>query len=70
MLVKPLAIAAALCIGSAAFAETIEVKMLNKGAEGSMVFEPAFVAAAPGDTIRFISTDKGTQCGIHQGDVA
>ncbi|MEP2029798.1 MAG: pseudoazurin [Paracoccaceae bacterium] len=59
MFVKPMVIAAALCIGSGAIAETIEVKMLNKGAEGSMVFEPAYIAAAPGDTIRFISTDKG-----------
>lgn len=40
-------------------AETFEVKMLNKGAEGTMVFEPAFVKAAVGDTINFVSTDKG-----------
>ena len=33
--------------------------MLNKGAEGAMVFEPAFVKAAVGDTVTFISTDKG-----------
>ncbi|SLN65305.1 Pseudoazurin precursor [Roseovarius albus] len=59
MFAKSLAIAAAICIGGNAFAETIEVKMLNKGAEGSMVFEPAYIAAQPGDVIRFISTDKG-----------
>lgn len=46
-------------IASGVNAETIEVKMLNKGENGSMVFEPAFVMAAPGDTITFISTDKG-----------
>ena len=40
-------------------AETFEIKMLNKGAEGAMVFEPAFVKAAVGDTINFVSTDKG-----------
>jgi pseudoazurin len=51
-------LAALLAAGSAA-AETIEVKMLNKGAEGAMVFEPAFVKAAVGDTINFISVDKG-----------
>ena len=50
---------AALMLASAAFAETFEVKMLNKGTEGAMVFEPAFVTAAVGDTITFISTDKG-----------
>ena len=47
-------------MGAAAFAETHEVQMLNKGADGArMVFEPAFVQAAPGDTIRFVATDKG-----------
>lgn len=35
-----------------------EVHMLNKGQAGTMVFEPAFVKAEPGDTIRFIPTDK------------
>jgi pseudoazurin len=43
----------------AAYADTIEVKMLNKGEAGSMVFEPAYVTAQPGDTIHFVSTDKG-----------
>jgi pseudoazurin len=42
-----------------AFAAEIEVKMLNKGAEGAMVFEPALIKVAPGDTVKFISTDKG-----------
>ena len=47
-------------MGGSAFAETFEVKMLNKGADGErMVFEPDFVQAAPGDTIKFIATDKG-----------
>ena len=49
----------ALLLAPAAFAENFEVKMLNKGAEGAMVFEPAFVKAAVGDTVTFISTDKG-----------
>ena len=46
-----LATAAVLAImaGNAVAAE-IEVKMLNKGAEGVMVFEPALVKIAPGDT--------------------
>ena len=46
-------------MASAAAAETFEIKMLNKGEEGSMVFEPAYVAAMPGDTITFLPTDKG-----------
>ena len=48
----------AIMAGNAVAAE-IEVKMLNKGAEGVMVFEPALVKIAPGDTIRFVATDKG-----------
>lgn len=40
-------------------AETHEVKMLNKGEAGAMVFEPRFVSAAVGDTVVFIPTDKG-----------
>ncbi len=40
-------------------AETHEIKMLNKGEAGVMVFEPAFVKAAPGDVIHFLPADKG-----------
>ena len=36
-----------------------EVKMLNSGTEGMMVFEPAVVKAAVGDTVKFIPTDMG-----------
>jgi pseudoazurin len=36
-----------------------QVQMLNKGAEGPMVFEPSFLKIAPGDTVRFLATDKG-----------
>ena len=50
---------AALMLASATYGETFEVKMMNKGTSGAMVFEPAFVRAAVGDTITFISTDKG-----------
>ena len=51
----------ALCLllSTAAQAAEIEVQMLNKGADGAMVFEPAFVKVAPGDTVTFIPTDKG-----------
>ena len=42
-----------------AVAADFEVHMLNKGAAGSMVFEPAFVQVQPGDTVTFIPTDKG-----------
>jgi pseudoazurin len=36
-----------------------EVQMLNKGADGAMVFEPSFLKIAPGDTVHFRATDKG-----------
>ncbi len=66
MLTTGLALAA--LMGSAAFAETFEVKMLNKGADGDrMVFEPAFIQAAPGDTIRFLATDRGHNAEINKG---
>jgi pseudoazurin len=41
-----------------ALAKTVEVKMLNKGTQGGfMVFEPAFVKIAPGDSVSFVPTD-------------
>jgi pseudoazurin len=52
--------AAVLALATAqASAAEVEVKMLNKGAAGMMVFEPAFIRIAPGDTVRFLPTDKG-----------
>lgn len=39
-----------------ALSETYEVKMLNRGETGSMIYEPDFLALQPGDTIRFIAT--------------
>ena len=47
-----------LALAGAGFAAEHEVHMLNKGETGTMVFEPAFVKAEPGDTIHFIPTDK------------
>src|SRR5690606_31708961 len=46
-------------LAAPALAENIEVHMLNKGAEGAMVFEPAYIKANPGDTITFVPVDKG-----------
>src|SRR6195952_4225801 len=46
-------------VAGGAYAAEIEVKRLNKGAEGAMVFEPALIKVAPGDTVKFVSTDKG-----------
>jgi pseudoazurin len=35
------------------------VHLLNKGADGLMVFEPALTKVAVGDTVTFVPTDKG-----------
>ena len=40
-----------LALSSGASAEEHVVQMLNKGEKGAMVFQPAFVQAAPGDTV-------------------
>ena len=48
----------ALMLTGAAQAADHQVKMLNKGEKGSMVFEPDFVVAVPGDTVTFVPTDK------------
>ena len=53
------AVAALMTLSGGTFAAEVEVKMLNKGAEGMMVFEPALVKIALGDTVKFIATDKG-----------
>ncbi|AMY68639.1 pseudoazurin [Frigidibacter mobilis] len=50
---------AALLLAASAQAANVDVLMLNKGTEGAMVFEPALVKVAPGDTVTFIATDKG-----------
>lgn len=48
----------AIVVATEAEAKTIEVKMLNAGKEGPMVFEPGFVKAEKGDTLKFVPTDK------------
>lgn len=49
-----------LALGAApATAADFEVRMLNKGEAGAMVFEPALTRVAVGDTVTFVPTDKG-----------
>ena len=45
-------------LGTSAFAADAQVQMLNKGADGIMVFEPALTRVEPGDTVTFVPTDK------------
>src|SRR3546814_3672308 len=48
-----------LILPTAALAETYEVKMLNRNMTGPMVYEPDHLSIAPGDTVKFLATDKG-----------
>ncbi|WP_375263659.1 pseudoazurin [Palleronia sp.] len=58
-MLRTLAIATAFgALAMAAQAADYEVKMLNSGAEGMMVFEPAYIQIEPGDTVTFLPTDK------------
>jgi len=55
-----IAAAAMLAMTSLAAAAEVEIKMLNKGSDGGMmVFEPALAKIEPGDTVKFVATDKG-----------
>ena len=54
-----IALAAALLAGAPAGAAEHEIRMLDRGDAGPMVFEPALLRIAPGDTVRFRASDKG-----------
>lgn len=53
-----IALATAIGFSSTAQAVEHEIRMLNRG-ERPMVFEPEFVRAEPGDTLRFVAVDPG-----------
>ncbi|WP_173512488.1 pseudoazurin [Sinorhizobium psoraleae] len=60
MMKKSLGLAAlAMLATTPALAADFEVHMLNKGKDGVMVFEPASLKVAAGDTVTFVPTDKG-----------
>lgn len=59
MIFRALVAAAALAVTLPAMADEVSVKMLNSGPGGMMVFDPAFVRLKPGDSIKFVPTDKG-----------
>ncbi|BBH48788.1 pseudoazurin [Pseudomonas sp. KU43P] len=59
MFMRSLALLLASVIAApAVFAEVHEVKMLNRGADGAMVYEPDHLRIAPGDTVRFVPTQS------------
>ena len=50
-------------------AEIHEVRMLNRGESGPMVYEPAYLNIAPGDTVRFLPTQPGHNAATIEGIV-
>lgn len=48
-----------IALGGPAIAENFEVEMLNRSDAGTMVFAPASLRIATGDTVTFIATDRG-----------
>ena len=56
-----------LILSGAALAESYEVQMLNAGADGVMVFEPAVLSINPGDSVTFKATNPGHNSESMQG---
>jgi pseudoazurin len=55
---KHIAIGIALSIAAAgSMAAEHQVRMLNAGKDGAMVFEPGFLKVAKGDTVKFVKAD-------------
>ncbi|MGE8325723.1 pseudoazurin [Pseudomonas urmiensis] len=60
MLLRPFALLlSSALLAPQALAEVHEVKMLNRGADGAMVYEPDHLRIAPGDSVRFLPTQNG-----------
>ena len=56
---KKLLLLALATFSASTFAANYEVKMLDNGKDGGMVFEPGFLKAEVGDTVTFKPTNKG-----------
>lgn len=52
-------LALSVAMTGATFAENHDVQMLNRGDAGNMIFEPAVLRIAPGDTVTFLASDRG-----------
>lgn len=59
MRLVPITLSLAALMGQPALAETHIVKMLNGNDLGGMVYEPEFLTVAPGDSVRFLATQRG-----------
>lgn len=54
-----------LIVGTQALAATHEIKMLNSGADGTMVFEPGFIKVNRGDTVTFVPAEPAHNSASH-----
>ena len=54
-------------LSGSVLAESHEVQMLNTGADGVMVFEPAVLSINPGDSVTFKATNPGHNSESMQG---
>ncbi|MDE2195616.1 MAG: pseudoazurin [Gammaproteobacteria bacterium] len=53
------AVLAVSLLAANAYAKDYTVKELNTGADGTFVFEPAYLHIQPGDTVHFVAADAG-----------
>jgi pseudoazurin len=66
--IVPAAVVTVLVVSAApSMAADHQIQLLNKGADGVMVFEPGFVKIAPGDTVTFVPTDKSHNVESYKG---
>lgn len=59
MKLKMMLSAALVMLSQSVIAAEHEVKMLNAGADGIMVFEPGYLKIEKGDTVKFVAADTG-----------
>ncbi len=64
LLLLAAALTAAFLSVAPAVAETFRVEMRNRGEQGSMVFELDFLAIEPGDSVKFIATQRKHPCAV------
>lgn len=67
LLIAMVAVLGAMTFSGLVQAETIEIKMLNRGEIGPMAFEPAYVEVQPGDTVKFVVGQKGHNAASIEG---
>ena len=52
-----MALRASMLLVTGVYAAEHQIKLVNSGKDGIMVFEPDFIQAAKGDNVKFVNTD-------------